>query len=115
MTSLHKLILNGRKKKKRKLKLVALGGSPQRKAICIKVYTTHPKKPNSAVRKVAKVLLSNGFKIIAGIPGEGFKIAQHSVVLVRAGRVPDVPGLRYKLVRGPYEFRDIEYFTKFRR
>lgn len=112
MISLNKLVIIGRKKKKKGGVLAALAGSPQRKGICAKIYTTSPKKPNSAVRKVTKVRLSSGYSIIAGIPGIGFKIIQYSNVLVRGGRLPDVPGVRYKLVRGVYDFKDWEVYGR---
>ena len=106
MITLNKLVKIGRKRKIKSGRLAALAGSPQRKGICAKIYTTSPKKPNSAVRKVTKVRLSSGYSVIAGIPGIGFKIIQYSNVLVRGGRLPDVPGVRYKLIRGPYDFKD---------
>lgn len=112
MISLNKLVKVGRKKKVKGGKLAALAGSPHRKGICAKIYTTSPKKPNSAVRKVTKVRLSSGYSIIAGIPGIGYKIMQYSNVLVRGGRVADVPGVRYKLVRGVYDFNDWEVYGR---
>lgn len=112
MVSLNKLVRLGRKKKIKGGRLAALAGSPQRKGICAKIYTTSPKKPNSAVRKVTKVRLSSGYSIIAGIPGIGYKIIQYSNVLVRGGRVPDVPGVRYKLIRGVYDFQDWEVYGR---
>jgi len=95
--------------------LNALGGSPFRKGICTRIYITTPKKPNSAQRKVVKVRLSSGYSVIVGIPGIGFKIMQYSNVLVRGGRVPDVPGVRYKLVRGLYDFQDWELYGRKKR
>ena len=83
-----------------KSKVPALAGSPQKRGVCTRVYTTTPKKPNSALRKVAKVRLTNGHEIIGYIPGEGHNLQEHSVVLVRGGRVKDLPGVRYKVVRG---------------
>jgi len=115
MVSLNKLIRLGRKRKIKSGRLAALAGSPQRKGICAKIYTTSPKKPNSAVRKVTKVRLSSGYSIIAGIPGIGYKIIQYSNVLVRGGRVPDVPGVRYKLIRGVYDFQDWEVYGRKKR
>jgi small subunit ribosomal protein S12 len=87
-------------------------GCPQRKATCLKVYTTTPKKPNSAVRKVAKVRLTTGKKILVYVPGLGHSLQQYSVVLVRGGRVRDVPGMHYKLIRGPYDFSIEEKFLR---
>ena len=84
----------------RDLVVPALGGSPQRRGVCTRVYTTTPKKPNSALRKVAKVRLTNGFEVIGYIGGEGHNLQEHSVVLIRGGRVKDLPGVRYHVVRG---------------
>jgi small subunit ribosomal protein S12 len=101
------------KKKSRTTKLSrqktpALQNSPQKKAVCIKVYTRTPKKPNSALRKVSKVKLSNGKKVEAYIPGEGHTLQQYSLVLVRGGRVPDLPGVKYHLIRGKYDFKGVK-------
>ena len=85
-----------------------LEGSPQKSGICLKVYTTTPKKPNSAIRKVARVKLSNGKKVISYIPGEGHNLQEHSMVLIRGGRVKDLPGVRYKCIRGKYDLQDIK-------
>nr|YP_009245588.1 ribosomal protein S12 [Diphylleia rotans]BAU71440.1 ribosomal protein S12 [Diphylleia rotans] len=85
-----------------------LEGSPQKSGICLKVYTTTPKKPNSAIRKVARVKLSNGKKLISYIPGEGHNLQEHSMVLIRGGRVKDLPGVRYKCIRGKYDLQDIK-------
>lgn len=116
MISFIKLISKVRKQKPRKIwKLNALGGSPFRRGICVRIYITTPKKPNSAQRKVVKVRLSSGYSVIVGIPGIGFKIMQYSNVLVRGGRVPDVPGVRYKLVRGLYDFQDWELYGRKKR
>jgi small subunit ribosomal protein S12 len=90
----------GRKPKVKKSKSVALHGCPQRRGVCTRVYTTTPKKPNSALRKVAKVRLTNGEEVIAYIPGEGHNLQEHSIVLVRGGRVKDLPGVKYHIVRG---------------
>lgn len=89
-------------------KAPALQGAPQRKGVCLKVYTKTPKKPNSALRKVAKVQLTNGQEIIAYIPGEGHSLQEHSVVLVRGGRVKDLPGVKYHLVRGVYDLAGLK-------
>ncbi len=86
-----------------KTKSPALNNSPQKKGVCIKVYTRTPKKPNSAIRKIARVRLTNGSDIIAYIPGEGHSLQEHSVVLVRGGRVKDLPGVKYHLIRGVYD------------
>lgn len=97
--------------RKRKLKIVhspALRHCPQKRATRIKVYTTKPKKPNSAIRKIAKIKLSTGQKIIAYIPGHGHNLQQYSVVLVRGGRVPDLPGVLYHILRGKYDFTGLE-------
>jgi small subunit ribosomal protein S12 len=97
-----------RKKKIYKNKTPALKGNPQRKATCHKIYTRTPKKPNSALRKVSKIKLSTGLKIEAYIPGEGHNLHQHSEVLFRGGRVPDLPGVRYHLIRGKYDFHGVK-------
>ena len=91
---------HGRLDKKAKSKVPALAGSPQKRGVCTRVYTTTPKKPNSALRKVAKVRLTNGFEVIGYIGGEGHNLQEHSVVLIRGGRVKDLPGVRYHTVRG---------------
>ena len=100
MPTLNQLVRNGRKKLTRKGTAPALAGSPQRRGVCTRVYTTTPKKPNSALRKVARVRLTNGFEVTAYIPGEGHNLQEHSIVLVRGGRVKDLPGVRYHIVRG---------------
>jgi small subunit ribosomal protein S12 len=103
MPTINQLVRYGRKPKKRKSKSPALEGCPQKRGVCIRVYTTTPKKPNSALRKVAKVRLSNGKEVIAYIPGIGHNLQEHSVVLVRGGRVKDLPGVKYHIVRGVYD------------
>jgi small subunit ribosomal protein S12 len=100
MPTIQQLVRKGRTKIKNKSKSIALESCPQRKGVCTRVYTTTPKKPNSAMRKVAKVRLTNGFEVIAYIPGEGHNLQEHSIVLVRGGRVKDLPGVRYHIVRG---------------
>lgn len=100
MPTIQQLIRLGRKPKVKKSKSVALHGCPQRRGVCTRVYTTTPKKPNSALRKVAKVRLTNGEEVIAYIPGEGHNLQEHSIVLVRGGRVKDLPGVKYHIVRG---------------
>jgi small subunit ribosomal protein S12 len=94
--------------KKRRSKAPALKNSPQCQAVCLRVYTTKPKKPNSALRKVAKIRLSNKSRVIAYIPGEGHTLQEHSVVMVRGGRVKDLPGVRYHLVRGMLDFAPVK-------
>ena len=100
MPTVNQLVRKGRKAPVSKNKTPALAGSPQKRGVCTRVYTTTPKKPNSALRKVARVRLTNGIEIGAYIPGEGHNLQEHSVVLVRGGRVKDLPGVRYKVVRG---------------
>ncbi len=103
MPTINQLVRYGRKKRKKKSKSPALDRCPQKAGTCIRVYTTTPKKPNSALRKVAKVRLSNGKEVIAYIPGEGHNLQEHSKVLVRGGRVKDLPGVKYHIVRGVYD------------
>jgi small subunit ribosomal protein S12 len=98
--TIQQLVRNGRKSKPNKAKTPALKGSPQRRGVCTRVYTHTPKKPNSALRKVARVRLTSGIEVTAYIPGEGHNLQEHSIVLVRGGRVKDLPGVRYKVVRG---------------
>jgi small subunit ribosomal protein S12 len=100
MSTIQQLIRNARKKVITKTKSPALVSCPQRRGICVRVYTTTPKKPNSALRKVARVRLTSGFEVTAYIPGIGHNLQEHSVVLVRGGRVKDLPGVRYHIVRG---------------
>jgi small subunit ribosomal protein S12 len=100
MPTINQLVRNARIAPRVKSKVPALGGSPQRRGVCTRVYTTTPKKPNSALRKVAKVRLTNGFEVIGYIGGEGHNLQEHSVVLIRGGRVKDLPGVRYHVVRG---------------
>ena len=100
MPTINQLVKKGRKKIGKKNKVPALMECPQRRGVCTRVYTTTPKKPNSALRKVARVRLSNGFEVTAYIPGEGHNLQEHSVVLIRGGRVKDLPGVRYHIIRG---------------
>ena len=100
MPTIAQLVRKGRDSKPSKTNTPALKGSPQRRGVCTRVYTTTPKKPNSALRKVARVRLTNGMEVTSYIPGEGHNLQEHSVVLVRGGRVKDLPGVRYKVVRG---------------
>ena len=100
MPTVNQLVRKGRVTPPAKVKTPALRGAPQKRGVCTRVYTTTPKKPNSALRKVARVRLTNGMEVGAYIPGEGHNLQEHSVVLVRGGRVKDLPGVRYKVVRG---------------
>ena len=100
MPTINQLVNKGRKTPITKSKSPALSSCPQRRGVCTRVYTVTPKKPNSAIRKVAKVRLTTGFEVISYIPGEGHNLQEHSVVLVRGGRVKDLPGVRYHIVRG---------------
>ncbi|MFW6192845.1 MAG: 30S ribosomal protein S12 [Gemmatimonadota bacterium] len=100
MPTINQLVRKGREKQKEKRTAPALEGSPQKRGVCTRVYTTTPKKPNSALRKVARVRLTNGYEVTAYIPGEGHNLQEHSIVLVRGGRVKDLPGVRYHVVRG---------------
>jgi small subunit ribosomal protein S12 len=100
MPTINQLMRKPRRKIQSKSKVPALGGSPQKRGVCTRVYTTTPKKPNSALRKVAKVRLTNGYEVISYIGGEGHNLQEHSVVLIRGGRVKDLPGVRYHMVRG---------------
>src|SRR6201984_2424985 len=100
MPTVNQLVRKGRKAPQAKTKTPALAGSPQKRGVCTRVYTPTPKKPNSALRKVARVRLTNGMEIGAYIPGEGHNLQEHSVVLVRGGRVKDLPGFSYKVIRG---------------
>ncbi|MEO0198700.1 MAG: 30S ribosomal protein S12 [candidate division WOR-3 bacterium] len=108
MPTINQIIRLGRKPKRKKSKAPALDGCPQKRGVCIRVYTTTPKKPNSALRKVAKVRLSNGKEVIAYIPGEGHNLQEHSIVLVRGGRVKDLPGVKYHIIRGKYDAAGVE-------
>ena len=100
MPTLSQLVKNGRDTLLEKKKSPALQGNPQRRGVCVRVYTTTPKKPNSALRKVARVKLTNGIEVTCSIPGEGHNLQEHSIVLVRGGRTKDLPGVRYKVIRG---------------
>lgn len=100
MPTVNQLVRRGRKMPKKKSSTAALAGNPQKRGTCTRVYTTTPKKPNSALRKVCKVRLTNGYEVIAYIPGEGHNLQEHSQVLIQGGRVKDLPGVRYRVVRG---------------
>jgi small subunit ribosomal protein S12 len=108
MPTIQQLIRKGRSKAPNKSKSAALDSCPQRRGVCTRVYTTTPKKPNSALRKVAKVRLTNKLEVIAYIPGEGHNLQEHSIVLVRGGRVKDLPGVRYHIVRGALDTAGVE-------
>ena len=100
MPTINQLVRSARNPMKRKISAPALTGSPQKRGVCIRVYTTTPKKPNSALRKVARVRLTNGIEVTTYIPGVGHNLQEHSVVLIRGGRVKDIPGVRYHIIRG---------------
>ena len=108
MPTINQLVRKGRKKTVDKSKTPALKGNPQKRGVCTRVYTTTPKKPNSALRKVAKVRLTNGFEVISYIGGEGHNLQEHSVVLIRGGRVKDLPGVRYHVVRGSLDTQGVK-------
>lgn len=108
MPTINQLVREGRSRVKRKNKAPALTACPQRRGVCIRVYTTTPKKPNSALRKVARVRLTNGYEVTSYIPGEGHNLQEHSVVLIRGGRVKDLPGVRYHIVRGSLDTTGVE-------
>jgi len=108
MPTIQQLVRKGREIIKAKSKSRALDQCPQRRGVCTRVYTTTPKKPNSALRKVAKVRLTNGFEVISYIGGEGHNLQEHSVVLIRGGRVKDLPGVRYHIVRGSLDLQGVK-------
>ena len=108
MPTVNQLARFGRAAKQPKSKVPALAGSPQKRGVCTRVYTTTPKKPNSALRKVARVRLTNGYEVTTYIPGEGHNLQEHSVVLIRGGRVKDLPGVRYHIVRGSLDTQGVK-------
>src|SRR5512136_826115 len=108
MPTIQQLVRKGRRDKIGKVKTAALKGSPQRRGVCTRVYTTTPKKPNSALRKVARVKLTSQVEVTAYIPGEGHNLQEHSMVLVRGGRVKDLPGVRYHIIRGTLDTSGVE-------
>ena len=108
MPTINQLVRKGRKKILKKTSTPALMGNPQKRGVCTRVYTTTPKKPNSAMRKVARVRLTNGNEVNAYIPGEGHNLQEHSIVLVRGGRVKDLPGVRYHIIRGALDTAGVE-------
>ena len=108
MPTVNQLVRKGRKAPAQKTKTPALRGAPQKRGVCTRVYTTTPKKPNSALRKVAKIRLTNGFEVIGYIPGEGHNLQEHSVVMIRGGRVKDLPGVRYHIIRGVLDTQGVK-------
>ena len=106
--TVQQLVRQGRKPKAKKTKTHGLAGAPQRRGVCTRVYTVTPKKPNSALRKVARVRLTSGMEVTAYIPGEGHNLQEHSIVLVRGGRVKDLPGVRYKVIRGALDAAGVD-------
>ncbi len=108
MPTINQLVREGRKKVKSKSKAPALQGCPQKRGVCVRVYTTTPKKPNSALRKVCRVRLTNGIEVTAYIPGIGHNLQEHSVVLIRGGRIKDLPGVRYRVIRGALDAAGVE-------
>ena len=112
MPTINQLVRKGRKNIKKKTSAPALQACPQKRGVCTRVYTSTPKKPNSAIRKVARVRLSNNYEVTAYIPGEGHNLQEHSIVLIRGGRVKDLPGVRYHIIRGTLDTSGVEGRTK---
>ncbi len=108
MPTINQLIRKGRKVSRKKIKTPALQSCPQRRGVCVRVYTSTPKKPNSALRKVARVRLTNGIEVTSYIPGVGHNLQEHSVVMIRGGRVKDVPGVRYHIIRGTMDTSGVD-------
>ena len=108
MPTVNQLVRVGRSRLRSKTDSPALQGSPQKRGVCVRVFTSTPKKPNSALRKVARVRLTNGIEVTAYIPGEGHNLQEHSIVLVRGGRVRDLPGVRYKVIRGALDTQGVK-------
>ena len=108
MPTINQLVRKGRCKHKKKVKTRALHGAPQKRGVCVRVYTSTPKKPNSALRKVARVRLTNGIEVTSYIPGMGHNLQEHSVVLIRGGRVKDLPGVRYHIIRGTMDTTGVD-------
>ena len=108
MPTVNQLIRNPRGSKPKRNKVPALQNCPQKRAVCTRVYTTTPKKPNSALRKVAKVRLTNAYEVVSYIPGEGHNLQEHSVVMIRGGRVKDLPGVRYHIIRGTLDTQGVK-------
>lgn len=108
MPTINQLIRKGRRKTRKKVKTPALQSAPQKRGVCVRVYTSTPKKPNSALRKVARVRLTNGIEVTSYIPGMGHNLQEHSVVLIRGGRVKDLPGVRYHIIRGTMDTTGVD-------
>jgi small subunit ribosomal protein S12 len=108
MPTINQLVRKGRTKAKRKVKTPALQSCPQKRGVCVRVYTSTPKKPNSALRKVARVRLTNGIEVTSYIPGVGHNLQEHSVVMIRGGRVKDLPGVRYHIIRGTMDTSGVD-------
>jgi small subunit ribosomal protein S12 len=108
MPTIQQLVRKGREQQSKKVTAPALKGCPQKRGVCVRVYTSTPKKPNSALRKVARVRLTNGIEVTSYIPGEGHNLQDHSIVLVRGGRVKDLPGVRYHIVRGTLDTTGVD-------
>jgi small subunit ribosomal protein S12 len=108
MPTINQLIRKGRRKSRKKIKTPALQAAPQKRGVCVRVYTSTPKKPNSALRKVARVRLTNGIEVTSYIPGMGHNLQEHSVVLIRGGRVKDLPGVRYHIIRGTMDTSGVD-------
>ena len=108
MPTINQLVRLGRKKRKNRTKSPALTSCPQKRGVCVRVYTTTPKKPNSALRKVCRVKLTNGFEVTSYIPGIGHNLQEHSIVLIRGGRVKDLPGVRYHTIRGTLDTQGVQ-------
>ena len=108
MPTINQLVRNGRQDKPERNKVPALRGAPQKRGVCTRVYSVTPKKPNSALRKVAKVRLTNQYEVVSSIPGEGHNLQEHSVVMIRGGRVKDLPGVRYHIIRGSLDTQGVK-------
>jgi small subunit ribosomal protein S12 len=108
MPTIHQLVRYGRKREQKKTASPALRGNPQKRGVCTRVYTSTPKKPNSALRKVARVRLTNGIEVTAYIPGVGHNLQEHAIVLIRGGRVKDLPGVRYHIIRGTLDTMGVQ-------
>ena len=114
MPTINQLVAKGRTPKEARNKVPAMQECPQKRGVCTRVYTTTPKKPNSALRKVARIRLTNGFEVTSYIPGEGHNLQEHSVVLIRGGRVKDLPGVRYHIIRGTLDTQGVKDRTQSR-
>jgi len=108
MPTIHQLVHKGRKRTRKKTSIPALRGNPQKRGVCTRVYTSTPKKPNSALRKVARVRLTNGVEVTAYIPGVGHNLQEHAIVMIRGGRVKDLPGVRYHIIRGTLDTMGVQ-------